>query len=62
MPLMMEHRILTERVVDTEEKWMNPGNTKKSSAKGKNNRQNGLQILKKKRQQQRPACQENEGD
>lgn len=63
MPLLMEHRILTGRVADTEEKWMNPGDTKKSPAReGKNNRQNGLQILKKKRQQQRPACQENEGD
>lgn len=35
MPLMMEHRILTGRVVDTEEKWMNPGDTKKSAREGK---------------------------
>lgn len=41
---------------------MNPGDTKKSSARGGKTTENGLQNLKKKRQQQRPARQENEGD
>lgn len=34
MPLLMEQIILAEKVVD-EEKWMNPGDTKKSSARGR---------------------------
>lgn len=59
MPLLMEQGILAGRVVDAEEKWMNPGDTKKSSARaGKPDKMD----CKCWRHQQNPACQENEGD
>lgn len=34
MPLLIEQRILAGRLVDAEEMWMKPGDTKKSSARG----------------------------